>query len=389
MPRPAPHDILSNIFVQGRDGRRAEDTEPGALKLSIGKAGDPLPPFEHHMIRQRVTFQGAVFPLDPEEELPGCTVERDHVGIVKVGPVRKWLEHKRRWDTRFRRTEDRIRKRRLEEMMVGYAVFGDGEVPPPSALAGRRKLGGEELEIKKKVRSLGLALWSLWGSKHDQMTMQREQNAGTAASLKSATAAEGEGARTFSDMQRQEKVGASSKLPKLVSLKPSNRRHVTDEHQVLEDIVVEEDADSAPAMPTHSEQAERDEGKLWPGHAMSEKRATGKRVFIEGLATPFSLRKEAETASMITLQPSRPTTPGPNKILDARPTDAAEGEVDTGDDEASQGAGDNGTPDPDTTVTTPFATPLVTPGLVSPTGERPGLEMFVTAQEVPLAKEYM
>ncbi len=38
---------------------------------SIGKAGDPLPPFRDHMIRQRVTRHGEIYPLPPAQELAG------------------------------------------------------------------------------------------------------------------------------------------------------------------------------------------------------------------------------------------------------------------------------------------------------------------------------
>lgn len=245
-------------------------------------------------------------------------------------------------------------------MAIGYEVFGDGDVPPPTALAGRRTIGGEEFVIKKKARSLGLALWSLWGSKHDQMTMQRECEADGDPSVKTATSAEGEGARTFSDIQGQERASPSSKFAKLVSLRPSRRRLVTDEKQVAED---------------REEPVVEDPNLLSPGHAMGEKGVTGKRVFIEGLATPFSLRKEAETASMITLQPSRPTTPGMNTILSLEKEmgekEARSPVEDEDDDVLSDG-----------TVSATFATPLPTPGLPTP-GGRPGLERFVTAQEVP------
>lgn len=311
------------------------------------------------MIRQRVTFHGTIFPLPPPETLPGCTVPREHVGVIKVGPVRKWLDHKRRWEVRYRQTHARIRKRRLEDMKVGYQIFGEGEVPPPTALAGRRRIGGDELE-KKKVRSLGLSLWSLWGSKHDQMTVKREGEADK-GDMKGVGQGEGEGARTFSDIQRQEGQEGSSKFAKLVRLRPSHRRLVTDERQVEGDgKVVVRDVDEQPAMGFGQVDGAEKEELLSPGKAMGEKGVTGKRVFIEGLATPFSLRKEAETASMITLQPSRPATPGLGSVL---------GEASKEEDVMSEGL-----PSPD------FATPMVSPG------ERPALEKFVTAQEIPQVK---
>ncbi|KAK1755736.1 monoterpene epsilon-lactone hydrolase [Echria macrotheca] len=340
-------------------------------KQSVGKAGEPLPRFKDHMIRQRVDRHGIIYPLPPAEELPGCTVQRDHVGVIKVGPVRKWLEHKRKWERRFRQTKAKIHKQRLADMAGGYEIFGEGEVPPSTALAGRRKMGGAELE-KKKVRSLGLALWSLWGSKHDEMTVQREHEADNVPGVRGATSAEGDGARKFSDIQKQDRSAASGKFAKMVSPRPSHRRMVTDQQQTEEDSAVAvEDADTAPAMQTghRSGHGDQDSDMLSPGRAMGEKGVTGKRVFIEGLATPFSLRRESETASMITLQPSRPATPGMNSPMIVR--EDWLGDVDDG---ATDG-----------TASAPFVTPLVTPGLMTP-GGRPGLERFVTAEEAPQVK---
>lgn len=359
--------------------------KPVIVEQSIGKAGDPLPPFENHMIRQRVTFHGAVYSLPPAEDLPACTMHSDLVGVIKVGPVRKWLDHKRHWEKRFRSTRRRVREQRLRDMATGYEIFSEGDVPPSTSLAGRRKIGGPEFIIKKKVRGLGLALWSLWGSKHDEMTVQRERDADTSPDVKNATSAQGEGARTYSDIQRQEKTGPSSKFSKLVSLKPLRKRSVMDEMQVVGDrLEAPRDDSTMPAMPT-GHHAEEDGDFLWPGRATGESGATGKRMFIEGLATPFSVQKEADTASMITLQPSRPSTPGPNSF--SFPAQGGAGEGSGGDQKGERDDDDEDDAlSPGTAVTTPFATPMpmVTPGLMTP-GGRPELETFVTAQEVPRA----
>lgn len=382
-----------------------EKQEDPGKEQSIGMAGDALPPFKNHMIRQRVTPNGTFFPLPPPSSLPACLVPRDHVGLIKVGPVRKWLAHKRQWESRYRKSRHRVRQQRLADMAAGYQVFAEGEVPPPTALAGRRKMGGDELEIKKRVKGLGLALWGLWGSKHDQMTMRREHEADVAPMVRAATAADGGGARTFSDIQRQEKASAPRKFARLVALKPPHWRRVTDENQApraAEPAAQGEDEDTAPAMPSGhvpapptvvadgEKKPDDDHAKPFsPGEAMGDMGVTGKRVFIEGLATPFSLRKEADTASMITLQPSRPPTPGPNRL--SAFTAPGEGEGGGEKDELGGGEKDDlGGEEKDddlglATATSGFATPFLTPGLMTPGGGRPGLEKFVTAEEVPRA----
>lgn len=141
----------------------------------IGRAGDPLPPFQSYMIRQRVDRHGGIYPLAPASQLPGCQLPPEEIGAIKPGPVRKWIAAKKEWDTRYRRQKRRVQKRRIQEMLEGYETFGDGERPPPSALAGRRlKRGAEEGKTEKKHKSYGMMLWSLWGSSHDKKTMERE-----------------------------------------------------------------------------------------------------------------------------------------------------------------------------------------------------------------------
>ncbi|KAI4158506.1 MAG: hypothetical protein LQ342_007347 [Letrouitia transgressa] len=153
----------------------------------IGRAGDPLPSFRSHMIRQRVSRHGIVFPLALPSKLPALNVPANEIGVIKPGPVRKWMAAKRVWDTRFAREKRRVQKQRIKEMVAGFEGFGDDEVPPPSALAGRRpgalqerhgKRGGVDGAAEgKRGKSWGMTLWSLWGSKHDEDALEREEKA--------------------------------------------------------------------------------------------------------------------------------------------------------------------------------------------------------------------
>ena len=141
----------------------------------VGKAGKPLPPFKSHMIRQRVDRHGDIFPLEPASSMPALQMSPNEVGVIKPGPVRKWLAAKKEWDTKFAKEKRRMQKQRIKEMTQGYQDFGEDDVPPPSALAGRRGVNMPKEE--KKGRSWGMSLWSLWGSKHDESTMNREEKA--------------------------------------------------------------------------------------------------------------------------------------------------------------------------------------------------------------------
>ncbi|KAK4185566.1 hypothetical protein QBC35DRAFT_300716 [Podospora australis] len=417
---------------------------------SIGKAGDPLPPFKNHMIRQRVTRHGDIFPLPPASELPGCCMQRDLVGVVKVGTVRKWFYHKKKWDSRFKAVKARVHKKRLRDIQIGYEVFGEGEVPPPSALAGRRKIGGREFD-KQKARSYGLSLWSLWGSKHDEMAVQREEKAEGQGRNSTATKEQGQGARAWSDLKNQDTNGSqlpppTSSLPKGKKVK-AWRKFVRDEKQVQVDENAPQGppaadgdagvegggADTRPAgpmvpalektSPTRELGEEEANGRpfktgfLSPEDNQADIGVTGKRVFIGGLATPFSLKKEPETASMITLASPmdrdsfRLSTADSGSFVAGAATPSIKFPEDRGKGEASGDAhGDAGSvksaayfsqkkdnrddiakgeeDDVLTVITgeltprmvTASATPLLTP---TPGTSRPELERFVTADELP------
>jgi len=133
----------------------------------VGKAGDPLPPFKHHMIRQRVDRHGNISALEHESELPGCNLPASEIGVIKEGPVKKWMTAKEQWDSKFATAKRRVQKKRAKEMAEGFQQFGDGEVPPPSALAGRRKLGEAPLRAAERRSSCNPANSDFWSSSCD------------------------------------------------------------------------------------------------------------------------------------------------------------------------------------------------------------------------------
>ncbi|KAI1457028.1 alpha/beta-hydrolase [Annulohypoxylon moriforme] len=401
--------------VQSGDGPKSE----------VGKAGDPLPPFKNHMIRQRVSRHGVISALAAPSDFPGCTMDRNDIGVVKETPVRRWLETRSQWDKRFGSVRAKIHKRRLKEMAAGYVGF-DGEIPPPAALASRRK-AGDDLKEKKKTKSMGLALWSLWGSKHDEATVHREQGADKPG-VKFATTEEGEGARSPSDLKHQEDGPADREVTRNRSR--SRTKTVRDENQVAEDHDVNEDTPISVLMAMRQEKSKQAERPTSTGSNMlkpdyvPDTGVMGKRPTVCGIAVPFSLDKEADTASMITLtsaldQPGRTASPAPlnpqtrataatSAAVVAAITDKAKDEV--VDPEAIKQAGPAATNPTRASIVvysdeidnlwntkapslaaTPFTekgsyataptTPLVTIDGATPNTERPPLESFVSAQE--------
>jgi acetyl esterase/lipase len=158
-------------------GAEKEDLVKTESKLAaigaVGKAGDPIPEFKDHMIRQRVSRHGVVFPLSPPSEMSCLALDPMTIGVPKTSPVRKWLATRASHDQRFANETKKVQKKRAKEAAAGYDDI-PGECPPPAALVNRRR-NGVAPEEKKRGKSWGLAMWSGWGSSHDEHTLQREQ----------------------------------------------------------------------------------------------------------------------------------------------------------------------------------------------------------------------
>lgn len=333
----------------GLEDQRPKDEKPQDLNLppgEVGKAGDPLPAFHNHMIRQRVTRSGATLPLAPEAELPGCCANPSDIGVIKEGPVQKWLETKKQWDSKYATAKAKVHKKIIKDMVTGYQAFGPGENPPPSALAGRRRADAEMVD-KKKTRSIGLALWSLWGSKHDEMTVEREQKANREPEVQAVTSNDGQGARPFPEIRDQGDAPAS---PGAEGRRNSNHRTVTDENQTGSGKDGEDTA-VAQLLSLRREQEASHSGLLSPNY-VPETGVAGKRPFLDGIALPFSLNKDAETASMMTLHSAMSPTPS------SRPMSPADSRTD---------------------MQLQPASAII--AVESAEVERPGIETFVTAYE--------
>lgn len=384
--------VISTSSDSGNEAGRSDNTTThNSVSLqnkkqssgTVGKAGHPLPNFEDHMIRQRVDRYGHVYPLAPASDLPGCCVDREHIGEPKEGPVSKWLETKKRLASKYSSAAKNVHKKRMKHAAAGFESFGAGEHPPPTALAGRRRVG-VELADKKKTRSMGLSLWSLWGSKHDELTVVREEQA-DAPETKAPGPGEGLGARKFSELQRQDAGSSDEANNQAGNAVVKEENHKTSdgagpgaaETMMVTDLIAqrrEKEADTA-----------MESGLLNVSSAGTG--ATGKRPTVEGISVPFTLRKEAETASMMTLtsgmdggsalgQTSRPmslvTTPSikePNLGQRSRPTTSDRPGTTTDTEDLLHNA----------TLGSPgiYETPLSSPTLEG----RPQLEKFITADE--------
>jgi hypothetical protein len=161
-------DAKKHPAQNGAQNGTTESAQQEKATATVGKAGDPLPAFEHHMIRQRIDRHGRIYPLAAKEELPALNLLYEDVGVPKTGPVSKWMKAQGQWNSKFAKQKIKIQKQRLKDMEKGFEGF-EGEMPPPTALAGRRVKGMKAEKAKK--RSWGMSMWAGWGSKHDSSTV--------------------------------------------------------------------------------------------------------------------------------------------------------------------------------------------------------------------------
>ncbi|SMR47044.1 unnamed protein product [Zymoseptoria tritici ST99CH_3D1] len=161
---------LGSIGAEGVSSNQYKSKSVGA----VGKAGDQLPPFKDHMIRQRVDRHGTIFPLPLQSEIASLHLDPASIGAIKSGPVRKFLAKRNESQLKFASEYKKIAKKRTKELEKGYDKPEQGESPPPSAIVNRKRKGVVP-EEKKRGKSWGLAMWTGWGSSHDENTIEREE----------------------------------------------------------------------------------------------------------------------------------------------------------------------------------------------------------------------
>lgn len=155
------------------------ETTPEKPPPSVGVAGDPLPPFKDRMVRQRVDKRGRIYPLPPPSSYYILQLPSSHVGSFNPELVKNWLAAKEEWDVKFAKEKLRVQQQRLKELAYGFEDF-ENEFPPPCSLAARKEAPGV-LPSHNGRKSYPMTLWSHWASKHDQKTIQREQQKDHAA----------------------------------------------------------------------------------------------------------------------------------------------------------------------------------------------------------------
>lgn len=170
-PATPPAELpIRQLSTNGTDNTSGPQKSVG----SVGKAGDPLPAFQDHMIRQRVDKRGRIYPLDPPHTFAALQMSPSQVGTFNPALVKKWLAGKQEWDEKFAKEKLHFQSRRIKEL---YHEFqnADGESPPPSALAARKAAPGV-LPTSDEKKNYLMLMWNHWATKHDKKIIGREQH---------------------------------------------------------------------------------------------------------------------------------------------------------------------------------------------------------------------
>ena len=109
------------------------------------------------MIRLHVDKEGAFYPMVPASELRACTIQKEEIGFPKAAALKGWFKYRAESDIKYAAEKKKVRKQRQKEVAIGYMRWPNGEVPPPSALAGRLVVG-KEVEAERERGRLGKGL---------------------------------------------------------------------------------------------------------------------------------------------------------------------------------------------------------------------------------------
>ncbi|KIR53946.1 esterase/lipase [Cryptococcus gattii Ru294] len=77
-------------------------------------------PFTDHMIRERVSNIGVTRPLTPPPQLQALTMPPEEIGKIKEGPAMRYINGQKLWDKKYRRTAERVKKRREKNLLQAH-----------------------------------------------------------------------------------------------------------------------------------------------------------------------------------------------------------------------------------------------------------------------------
>lgn len=156
---------IPDSLYRGRDKRKFGRT------YQWGRVGDPIPPFENNMIRQRVDPQGAIYPMEPPEKMPALNYPNTEIGRIQSCIAVNWLAAKKLWDMSFKKSKLKVQKQRMKEMRMQTQRLEPDEIPPACSQASRYNLPVPPRKLPRGGHIL--TVWNTLGSAIDTRSQRR------------------------------------------------------------------------------------------------------------------------------------------------------------------------------------------------------------------------
>jgi acetyl esterase/lipase len=180
------HLVEQTLTAESNDDDDSDDPVPAnqIVRPRVTVTGvEPI--YVDHMIRERISIYGEIRPMEPVRDCSMLHLDPTDIGVIKPGPVRKFMAARVVHDRRFGKRKAKLQRQRAREYAraerEGFAI-GDfeGDSPPPAALAGRASLQEAELLHKNsKGRKTGVinTLFSLVSGSRDKDKVAAEAKA--------------------------------------------------------------------------------------------------------------------------------------------------------------------------------------------------------------------
>ncbi|KAI5291385.1 hypothetical protein KEM54_005087 [Ascosphaera aggregata] len=162
-------DIPDSLY-QGRDRRKFGRT------YQWGRIGDPMPPYENNMIRQRVDPQGAIYPMEPPEKMRALTYPNTEIGRIQPQVAINWLAAKKLWDMQFKNRKIKVQKQRTKEIRQQIQQLEPDEIPPACSQASRFNLPTPKQKLPRGGHIL--TMYTSIGSAVDTRSLKRRAKRG-------------------------------------------------------------------------------------------------------------------------------------------------------------------------------------------------------------------
>jgi hypothetical protein len=123
--------------------------------------------------------------MEPESEIPALNIPSEKICVINSGPTKRWLARHQQWEKTFHKAKRQIQKQRAKEYLTahqrGFVGAWGGEMPPPSALAGRPSIQmamehAEEM-AGKEGRNMFAYMWGWIGGSEDREHEEKKAEA--------------------------------------------------------------------------------------------------------------------------------------------------------------------------------------------------------------------